>query len=313
MKTVRVALGVVRDSEQRVLLSRRAEYVHQGGKWEFPGGKLEPGESYKSALRRELKEELGIDIVSAALLISFSHRYDDLEIFFQVFNITSYAGEVLAGEGQRIVWTPLANLENYEFPDANIGILHALRLPQSYLITPDNLPRAQLMAGIDKSLQEGVKLVQLRNNQLSKTDYKDYAQELFDMCERYKADLILNCPIDWLLELPLLPVHLTSKRMREVVSDIDAGEKLDLFSVSCHDEHEIELANGLLPRCILLGPVLKTKTHPQSKPIGWPSFHHLVMKSKLPVYALGGMSLEDICVARCCGGQGIAAIRSFVA
>ena len=122
-----VAVGaVVHDSD--VLISKRLQHLHQGGLWEFPGGKVEPGESVYQALCRELYEELGILVEAAEPLIEVEHDYPDRRVLLDVWRVTGFAGQPEGRQGQDFRWVPLCELHDYQFPAANAPILGALRV-----------------------------------------------------------------------------------------------------------------------------------------------------------------------------------------
>ncbi len=124
--TVHVAVGVVVDAGHRVLLTRRPEHVHQGGRWEFPGGKVEAGETLATALARELQEELGITPLRASPLLEISHDYGDKHVLLDVHVVWEFAGEPSAMEGQPMAWVEAAALGEYDFPEANDPIVDAV-------------------------------------------------------------------------------------------------------------------------------------------------------------------------------------------
>ena len=124
-KQVHVAVGVI-VSEQQVFLTKRANDVHQGGKWEFPGGKVEANETVAQALARELKEEIGIDVLSCMPLLEISHDYGDKCVLLDVFVVDNYTGEPSAQEGQQESWVDIAELSTLDFPAANIAIIDKL-------------------------------------------------------------------------------------------------------------------------------------------------------------------------------------------
>lgn len=125
--TVHVAVGVIVDPRRRILLSRRAEDAHQGGLWEFPGGKVEPGESLQDALGRELREELAIEPVRTAPLLEVAHDYGDKRVLLDVHLVWEYSGSATGLEGQPLAWVEAAALDDYAFPAANLPIVKAVQ------------------------------------------------------------------------------------------------------------------------------------------------------------------------------------------
>jgi len=127
MGRVHVAVGVVLNGQGRVLISKRHADSHQGGLWEFPGGKVEPGETVELALARELHEELGIDIGPVRPLMSIHHDYDDKSVHLDVWVVEEFSGRAIAREGQPLCWVALDELSGYAFPAANVPIIERLR------------------------------------------------------------------------------------------------------------------------------------------------------------------------------------------
>jgi 8-oxo-dGTP diphosphatase len=126
MTLVHVAVGVILDGADNILLTRRAMDSHQGGLWEFPGGKVEEGESLRSALARELREELGIEIGATHPLLEVRHDYGDKRVLLDVHVIRDFSGDAEGLEGQPLAWVPVDELARYEFPAANEPIVEAV-------------------------------------------------------------------------------------------------------------------------------------------------------------------------------------------
>ncbi len=126
MSEVHVAVGVVLDQERRVLITRRASDSHQGGLWEFPGGKVEAGESLAAALARELLEELGIEIGRTSPLLEVRHDYGDKRVLLDVHVVWEFQGQALGLESQPLAWVEATALESYPFPAANVPIIRAV-------------------------------------------------------------------------------------------------------------------------------------------------------------------------------------------
>ncbi len=124
---IHVAVGAIVNSKNEVLISLRHPKSHQGGLWEFPGGKIEPGESVQEALRRELLEELGIEVHPAHRLIEVRHDYPDKSVSLDVWIIREFRGAPSGNEGQAIRWLSISDLTPAEFPMANVPIIEALR------------------------------------------------------------------------------------------------------------------------------------------------------------------------------------------
>jgi 8-oxo-dGTP diphosphatase len=127
MAPVHVAVGVILDSRGRVLITRRASQAHQGDLWEFPGGKVEAGESLSTALTRELREELGIAVGRTSALLEVHHDYGDKAVLLDVHVVWEYSGEARPLERQPMAWVTPQELTLYAFPAANLPIVAALQ------------------------------------------------------------------------------------------------------------------------------------------------------------------------------------------
>ena len=123
---IHVAVGVIKGKKQDFLIALRPKSSHQGGLWEFPGGKLKEGETPLEALKRELFEELSIKVTKAEPLISLSHDYHDKLVSLDVWSVCSYEGFPRGNEGQLVRWVPKELLKYYEFPLANQPIIDLL-------------------------------------------------------------------------------------------------------------------------------------------------------------------------------------------
>ena len=128
MSELHVAVGVLTDANGRILIARRPLELHQGGLWEFPGGKVEPGETLQCALVRELKEELGVTVKATEPLLEIRHDYGDREVFLDVHRVIAWQGEAQGMEGQPLAWTLPAALGDFDFPAANVVIVEKLKL-----------------------------------------------------------------------------------------------------------------------------------------------------------------------------------------
>jgi 8-oxo-dGTP diphosphatase len=307
---LRVAAGVVFDDRQRVLICRRPAHAHQGDLWEFPGGKLEPGESIASALRRELREEVGIEVISARPLIRVRHDYPDRRILLDVWRVERFSGEAAGHEGQAVRWVSPRELQRYRFPAANLPVIKAVGLPDRYLITPEaGRDIGDFLARLDDALRRGISLVQLRAGRDSAPDYRRLVREALGVCRARKARLLINAEPSLAQELGVDGVHLNSARLLALQQrPLDAGA---LVGASCHNRRELEHACALNLDFAVVSPVRETASHPGAKTLGFAAFRELTEVADLPVYALGGMCESDLDNAFEHGAQGIAAIRSL--
>jgi 8-oxo-dGTP diphosphatase len=309
-KRVHVAVGAIADRQGRILLARRPRQAHQGGRWEFPGGKLEPGEGLENGLARELREEVGIRVIASEPLIRVHHDYDDRQVLLDVRRVTRYAGRPHGCEGQPLRWQYPADMDPDAFPAADRPIIQALRLPDRMLITGADPTRPDaFLQRLAHALDDGVRLVQLRAPELDAAAYRALAEAALALCRSHGATLVLNPPV----HPEGLPdgagLHLNSRRLwRLPARPLPPGR---LVGASCHGAEDLRRSAQLGLDYALLSPLRPTASHPEASPLGWVRFAELVEPAALPVFALGGLQPEDIPVARRNGGQGIAAIRGL--
>ncbi len=312
-----VAVGVIKNNKNQVLLSRRPADVHQANLWEFPGGKLEPEETVRQALSRELHEELALTVRSAQPLIKIYHDYEQHSVLLDVWEIDSWDMDCdeqqgqQGQEGQKIEWVDISSLGDRDFPAANKAIIKALQLPDFYLICPE--PEADTRIYIDKfkaCVSAGVRLFQLRFSVNSDYDrHEALITELLELCSSSHSRLLINSLPDYAVKLGAHGVHLNSERLLQI--DERPLDKNFLVSASCHNSTELEYACKIDVDFAVLSPVNKTSSHESAKPLGWDRFKNLVEPVNYPVYALGGMCADDMKIFREYGAQGISVLSGI--
>jgi 8-oxo-dGTP diphosphatase len=306
-----VAVGVVRNDRGEILIARRLARVHQGDLWEFPGGKLEPGETAKDALHREIHEELNLKVIDASPLIRIRHAYPERRVLLDVWRVDRFDGTPMGMQGQPIRWVSPDELPRFTFPAANRPIVTAARLPDRYAILDDEVgDEAALRERLHRIVSQGIGLIQLRARRLAAHRYDALAHYAEEYCRVRGVALLLNTDPDRVAKTSAAGVHLTAERLMTL--NARPLEKDCWVAASCHDLRELRHAERIGADLAVLAPVLPTPTHPAAKPLGWKTFAELVDQVNLPVFALGGLSPADIEVARSHGAQGVAAIRGFL-
>jgi len=310
MKFLHVVVAAIVNNCNEVFIALRPDDKHQGGLWEFPGGKVEPGESVKDALARELHEELGIEVRVSRPLIQIRHHYADKSVCLDVWRVTEFDGYAHGKEGQAVTWWPIRHLRQKAFPAANEAIIDALLLAERYLITPEPAQgAAAFLQDLERALRSNIRLVQFRAKSLSDDAYRALAQEVVLRCHEVGAKVLLNAEPSLARELGADGVHLSSDRLM-ALSERPLGADF-LCAASCHCAEELAQALNCGLNFAVLGAVQTTHSHPGRQALGWGRAAELIEEAGLPVFALGGMSEADMDQAWSSGAQGIAAISEF--
>jgi 8-oxo-dGTP diphosphatase len=309
-KPIHVAVGVVLDQQGRVLIARRPDHLHQGGLWEFPGGKVDDNETVERALARELFEEVGIQISQPSKLIQIEHDYHDRHVLLDVLKVTSFSGQAHGKESQPVKWVETAGLDKFDFPVANRGIIKALQLPTHYMITAEYNTLAEYKSVIEKAIANKIRLIQFRAKHLDDKTYLQFANSLVKQFQNHKIDILLNAPHSLFNKTEACGLHLSSKSLLDhKTRPVDSNK---LLGVSVHNEKELEQAHNLQADFVVLSPVKRTISHPGAVPLGWQRFAEITRKANCPVYALGGLVPDDMDTSIVHGAQGIAGISMFV-
>lgn len=315
----------------RVLISKRREGTHLAGKWEFPGGKVNPGETAVEALKREMKEELSIIPDYPIPLMQIKHSYPEKQILLDVWQAEKYSGTIVANEGQEFCWSKINDLNGADFPSADVPVITALKLPTIMIITPEPALyfnkydfhgasfQKLFLEDLERTLSalkdiEGMggkerTALQLRSKILSGEQLKKLATSVKAICREKNVKFFMNGNLEIAIEAGVDGIHFPHANL----SDINKLSCRDHFLIgtSCHTFKELELAEKFGVDYLFVSPVNVTKTHPEAMPIGWEGFRNIVSESTVPVYALGGVNCNHIKTAIENGGQGVAAIRGF--
>lgn len=288
------------------LLAQRPPGKIWSGYWEFPGGKVEPGETAHHALVRELREELGIEVETAYPWITRIFTYPHATVQLDFFRVTSWRGELHPHEGQQFVWQQPAEILVDPVLPANKPILRALELPVLYAISNvAELGVDEFMRRLDVALQQGLRLVQLREKEMSRDEFRVLARRVVALAHAHGAKVMLNGDVELAQETGADGVQLTGRQLEE----LRERPVLDWCAASCHSAEELRRAEKLGCDFVMLSPVLPTKSHPGAPHLGWESFAAIAAGASLPVYALGGLMHADMETAWQHGAHGIALLR----
>lgn len=282
--------------QNNVLVGWREAKQHQGNKHEFPGGKVEEGETPLAACRREIYEEVGIGLHEWHAFDVIVHEYDDVIVKLHLFHAavpTALLNEIQ----QPWSWYSREELLNLNFPKANLAIIQRLYWPHQIKIS----------AQLDE-------VAQLKQDQLLYWRVEGTQQQLTELAKRsvkHLSRLIVNVDIfeqlNPIQQQAISAIHLKQPQLMALKpGDLQIGKR---YIAACHDLASMQQAQNIGCDAILLSPVLPTATHPEAVALGWEQFKCWVSQVDIPVFALGGMQAGDLAIAKEQSGYGIAGMR----
>lgn len=304
---VEVVAAVLLRDDGRFLLGQRPAGKVYAGYWEFPGGKIEPGESPFAALKRELHEELGIDVEHAHPWLVREYDYAHAAVRLRFFRVSRWSGEIHGRERQRFAWQTPDLITVDPLLPANAPILRALRLPPVYAIThAAEMGERNFLQCLEQALAGGLRLVQVREKGLSAPQLARFTKAAVQLAHAHDARVLVNADIALAQRLGADGIHLTSAQL----FTLDRRPACGLVAASCHDARELDRARELGADLVVLGPVLPTPSHPGAAGIGWEALAQQIQDYPVPVFALGGLRPSDLGRALACGAHGIAMMRA---
>lgn len=313
-KLVQVAVAILMKPDGEYLLASRPNGKGWAGWWEFPGGKIESGETPEHALIRESQEELGVTPTQIQPWIK--RRYDypathDAEaktVLLHFFFVYAWQGELTAREGQQFAWQHPRKLNVSPVLPANAPIMQALSLPPVYAISNlQEMGEPAFLQALKKQLDQGLQMLQIRESQFDSAALAKLSEKVLTLCASYDCRSLLNGTSEQALELGYQGVHLNSQRLLALTQKPDHL----LVGASCHDVEQLQQAQALQLDFALLSPVLPTPSHPEATELGWKKFDEMLNGLEIPVYGLGGMRLEHLSLAQSSGARGVAMQRAL--
>lgn len=309
-KITEVAAAVIVQADGQFLLGRRPQGGFYAGYWEFPGGKVEAGETPYVALVRELEEELGIRVTQAYPWIVREFVYEHAHVRLHFFRVVQWQGALRDLQHDALAWQKPGAVSVAPLLPANAPVLAALSLSQFYAIT-----NASGIGGIGVdaqlsvlalALENGLRMVQIRESKLPVTARVTFAQDVISLCRQHDAKVFINADVELARQCGADGVHLPAAQLMQTTVRPD----FPLLAASCHTALELAQAVDLALDFVVLGPVQATHTHPEQTGMGWQNFAQLIQGCPLPVYALGGLGPADLSRAWQAGAHGVAAIRA---
>lgn len=305
---VEVVAAVIIRPDGRFLLTSRPEGKPYAGYWEFPGGKIEAGESALQAITRELQEELGIQVEQVYPWITRVFTYTHATVRLHFYRVVEWYGQPFGRENQALSWQTVDNVSVTPLLPANLPVIRGLALPPVYAITnASELGEEAMLCKLEHAFQQGLKLLQIREKSMTNDRFRWLASEIIRRAHTFQARVVINSDISLSRELGADGVHLTSAQLMSLTKRPD----VNWCGASCHNAEELYQAESIGMDFVVLGPLLPTLSHPGLPALGWRKFSSLIRDYSLPVYALGGLVHADLAIALEQGGHGIAMMRDI--
>jgi 8-oxo-dGTP diphosphatase len=301
VKITEVAAAVIERPDGTFLLAQRPEGKPYPGYWEFPGGKIEAGEDASTALTRELREELGIEVRASTPWITRVYTYTHATVRLHFRRVMRWEGEPRPLEDQAIRWQRVEAPDVSPMLPANAPVLAALALPAVMVVSDaarmgiDDWIRALASRAVEEKL-----LVQIREKEMDRQKLQHLLSRALARAAPFGSRIVVNSDCGALPQCDGL--HLTARALMQATAR-PAGS---LVGASCHDSHELDQAARLGLDYAVVGPVRESASHPGARPMGWPAFEALALGRPMPIYAIGGLSRADLAEARRHGAHGVA-------
>jgi 8-oxo-dGTP diphosphatase len=310
---VEVAAAVMLRADGReFLLAQRPEGKVYAGYWEFPGGKVEPGESVRQALIRELQEELGITVTACSPWLTRVFTYPHATVRLNFWRVTAWDGEIgitAPLEHSAVEWQRIGQPASVSpILPANDPILKALALPTTMAITNAEAEGTECqLERLEEALLAGLRLIQVRDKGWPAAQRLWFAEAVTRLARSHGALVVINDDADIARRVGADGLHLSATRLARLTERPD----FTWVGASCHTAEEIRQAGEIGLDYALLSPVLPTPTHPEASGLGWAEFGRLAAGNTLPVFALGGMRPAMLNEAQAHGAHGIALMRGW--
>lgn len=310
-----VVAGVLTRADGHCLLAQRPPGKREAGLYEFPGGKLRPGESLEAALARELDEELGIRIGPAQRWRCVRQPLGAGRVLhLHALRVASWQGEPQAHDHQCLRWVRPAELIRYPMPEADRPLAASLAFPRHYLITPAAVEA--VLPGLRQSLARARAAgwlqdlaVCLRLPGVDRQRLHEVALAVRQLTRAEGIPAILHGDAELAEALDYEGLHSSAAQMRAVSGRPVSASRW--WIASCHDRTELAQADALGADLATLSPVQPSLSHPGAPSLGWKRFAALARHANLPLLALGGLGPADLNTAQQRGAHGIAGIRGF--
>jgi 8-oxo-dGTP diphosphatase len=305
MAVVRVAAAVILGTGGEVLLAQRPAGKAYAGYWEFPGGKLEPGESGHDALVRELREELGLEVVDAAPWLVQRYTYPHADVELNFFRVFAFTGEPFGHDGQAFRWQTPGRFDVAPLLPANTAILRALELPPVYGVIP-----AAMLAGpssptiLRRALDQRLELIRIDAAPGAATGTRAGIERLVRLAAAAGARVLLGGPEAGARALGCAGVHWTATELRAATT-----RPADLLvGATCAHAADIAHAGALGLDFVELEWAATGAADTAAAARGWAAFAQAIAATAVPVFARGRLARSDLAFAQRQGAHGVALV-----
>ena len=303
---VDVAVAILTRPDGSVLLAQRPEGKVYSGYWEFPGGKVEAEEPVGHALARELHEELGIDVRRAYPWITRIYTYAHATVRLHFYRVVDWDGVPQCKEHAAAAWQAIDAISVTPLLPANDPVLSALALPAEYAVSnASGIGESRFLDALQRRLKAGLRLVQVRERSMLADALARLVKLVVAAARPYGARVLVNGDVEIALATGADGVHLTE---RQLVA-LESRPSIALVGASCHSSEALRRAESLGANFAVLGPVMATPTHLEGPLLGWDGFSAIAANAAIPVYAIGGLTRNDLEAAWSHGAHGVAMIR----
>lgn len=304
-RVVDVAVGVVRGPDGRVLMTERTAGKPGAGFWEFPGGKVDPGEDPAQAAKRELLEEVGLRARKLAPGPVHEHDFATTRVRLHFFHVRSWEGQAQSKEGQRLAWVEPARPAVGPVLPSVERALATLALPEVAAVARPG--RASdgaegVLARLPTLLARGLRLLIVRAPEMAPAQRVQLTRRLRQLAHGSPLRLLVSATALEAHQSGACGLHSSAAELARTT----ARPQVRLWAVSAHNAGDLERAAALGADFALVSPVLPSPTHPTQPALGWDGLRELAASCPMPLYAQGGMRPSDLGTARDTGALGVA-------
>ena len=289
---VDVSIGIIFNMSGQVLLSLRNKTI-LADYWEFPGGKREKNEDLEDTLKRELLEEININVLNYFLIYTKNVEIDNTLYKLNFYRIVDYIGKPCANENQELLWLEPEKLNSINLLETNYEIKKIITQPLIVGISCAELLGTDNFVKIlkNKLKTKAFDILQIRDKTLNKKKKENLLIQINTLSKKYNFSIVINDDTELAEKYSVKFIHLSHENSKIY----KPNQLFEIFSIAHHQGQSMESIERLKPKFIQLGPVFNTKTHPGKNNIGIDNCKDIILKNKQYKYiAVGGITMKAI-------------------